>query len=282
MRAVKFRGDLVVEETPIPPVPKDHVLVKVKLASVSPLERGLERGNIWVEPERVLGLEGFGNVLEAGVEGEEEEGKEVLINSYFDGILGVTRDGTLAEYVVVPKESLAEAPDVPDYAKALASAGALALKIAELTSDKKTLLVGSGLTNVLASYKLSWELPLLPWGREISFDLNYYPTTASACTQEWDAVVVSVPEASALDTAAMCVKEGGTVYLHPLVDYSKHVFAGKKLEVVPLTPGDLVEGARLVASLPTKYLRELVEEVNELEEALTSSFSRSLVRPDAL
>jgi len=122
MRAVKFRGDLVVEETPIPPVPKDHVLVKVKLASVSPLERGLERGNIWVEPERVLGLEGFGNVLEAGVEGEEEEGKEVLINSYFDGILGVTRDGTLAEYVVVPKESLAEAPDVPDYAKALASA----------------------------------------------------------------------------------------------------------------------------------------------------------------
>jgi len=282
MKAVKFRGDIEVAEVSIPPIPKDHVLVKVKEASVSPLERGLEKGHIWVEPERTLGLEGYGVILEKGVEVEEEEGKEVLVDSYANGILGVTVDGALAEYLVVPREAIAEAPDVPGYAKALASAGAIALKIAEETSDKKTLLIGSGLTNVLASFKLSWEAPLLPWGREIGLDINYFPTTASACTQEWDAVVVSVPEASAVDTATMCVKEGGTIYLHPLVDYSKHVFAGKKLNIVVLESSNLVEGAKLVASLPSRYLRELVEETNSLSEALHSSFSRSLVRPDVL
>ncbi len=282
MRALKFKGDLEVEEIPIPPIPKGHLLIKMKLASVSPLERGLIKGHIWVEPERIVGLEGFGIIQEAGVEVEEAPGKEVLINSYYEGILGVTRDGALAEYLVVPEEAITDAPDVPDYAKALASAGALALKIAEEAADKKTLLIGSGLTNVLASYKLSWEAPLLPWSKEISLDLNYFPTTASACTQEWDAVVVSVPEASAVDTATMCVKEGGKIYLHPLVDYSKHVFAGKKVEIKVLEPGDLVEGARLVASLPSKYLRELVEEGVKLDEALTSQTSRSLIRPDEL
>ncbi|NPA85725.1 MAG: zinc-binding alcohol dehydrogenase family protein [Crenarchaeota archaeon] len=282
MKAVKFKGDIAVEEVPVPPIPRDHVLIRVKMASVSPLERGLEKGNLWVEPERILGLEGYGIILEKGVEVEEEEGKEVLVDSYADGILGVTREGALAEYLVVPREAVSDAPDVPEYAKALASAGALALRIAEETSDKKTLLIGSGLTNVLASFKLSWEAPLLPWGREISLDLNYFPTMASACTQEWDAVVVSVPEASAVDTATMCVKEGGNIYLHPLVDYSKHVFAGKKVNIEVLRGADLGEGARLVASLPSRYLRELVEEVRDIREAITSSLSRSLIRPDAL
>ncbi len=286
MKAVKFKGDIEIEEVPIPPIPKDHVLVKIMQASISPLERGLGRGLIWVQPERIVGMEGYGILYELGVEIEDfEVNEEVAINSYLDKekIMGVHIDGTLAEFVSIPKNAIERLPSsLPEYAKTLASVGALALSISEMISDKKSLLVGAGLTNVLTSFLLSWEVPMLPWSKEPPIDINYFPTTASACTQEWDVVVVSVPEASAVDTAAMCVKEGGIIILHPLVNYSKHVFTGKRVNIEVPTIKSLVEGANVINKVPWRIISELVEEENNLEDALSSTASRTLVRPEAL
>ena len=286
MKAVTFRGDVEITEVPIPPIPKGHVLVKVIQASVGPLERGLGKGLIWVQPERILGLEGYGVLYELGIDIEDlEVNEEVAINSYLskEKILGVHVNGTLAEFISVPKEAVERLPtSLPEHAKALASVGALALSLSEMISDKKTLLVGAGITNVVTSFLLSWEVPLLPWSKEPPIDVNYFPTTASACTQEWDVVVVSVPEASAVDTATMCVKEGGTIVLHPLVNYSKHVFTGKKVNIVVPKPKSLVEGANMISKVPWRIINELIEEQTSLEKALSSSASRTLVRPEAL
>jgi len=285
MKAVKFKGDIEIEDVPLPPIPKDHVLVKILQATISPLERGLLKGVIWVQPERNLGMEGYGVLSELGIEVEDVEvNEEVLINSFIGNeILGVHKNGVLAEYVALPREAIEEAPpSVPEYAKTLASAGALATAIVDMISDKKTLLVGAGLTNVLISYLMSWEVPLLPWGNEPPIDMNYFPTTASACTQEWDVVVVSVPEASAVDTAAMCVREGGTIILHPLVNYSKHVFTGKRVEIKVPQPKSLKQGAEAISKMPWKVLSSLIDETSSLNDALSSSASRSLVRPEAL
>ncbi len=279
MKAVAFRGDLVIEDRPIPPIPEGHVLVKVERAVIGPLERGLTKGLTWVEPGRVVGMEGYGVIEEVGANTKLKKGElvssPVLVNE--EKIVGVHEDGFLAEYVVLPESAVEPLPEASPEHLALAGTGALAAWTKEKVEGYKTLLIGGGLTNVLISHLSNWEIPILSWGSEVPAPVQLFPTIASACTQEWDVVIVSVLDAMAVDTATMCVKEAGTIILHPLVAYSKQVFPGKQVKIESMQRGELSEGLRAVTSLPKYVLKSLVNKVNSLEEGLKSSTSRSIL-----
>ncbi|UXD22588.1 hypothetical protein IPA_06490 [Ignicoccus pacificus DSM 13166] len=281
MRAVVFKGDLVIEDRPIPPVPEGHLLVKVERSVVGPLERGLKRGLVWVEPGRVVGMEGYGRVEETGANTNIKKGEivssPILVNE--SDIVGVHVDGFLAEYAIVPESAVEPLPEGRPEHLALAGTGALASWLKEKLEGYRALLIGGGLTNVLTSFLSNWEIPILSWGHEISAPVQLFPTIASACTQEWDTVVVSVLDAMAVDTATMCVKEGGTIILHPLVAYSKHVFAGKQVKVEVMQRNELREGYEAISKLPSQLLRELVEFSDSLDKALDSKASRSILKP---
>ncbi|ALU12609.1 hypothetical protein EYM_05670 [Ignicoccus islandicus DSM 13165] len=279
MKSLVFKGDLQIEEKPIPPIPEGHLLVKIEKAVVGPLERGLVRGLIWVEPGRIVGMEGYGIVEEPGINANVERGSIVsspVITSE-GSIIGVHLDGTLSEYFVVPEKDVEVLPPGNPLKLALAGTGAIASWIKKRIEGKKALLIGSGLTNVLVSYLSGWEVPILAWSQEPNVPAYYFPTKASACTQEWEAVVVSVLEEMAIDTATMCIKEGGTIILHPLVAYSKNVFRGKHVKIEVAGRDSLSEGLEAINSLPQNVFASLVSKERDLSEALNSPFSRSVI-----
>jgi len=279
MKALSFKGDLVVEERPIPPIPEGHVLVKVERAVIGPLERGLVRGLAWVEPGRIVGMEGYGRVEEVGANSNLKKGdlisSPILVNE--SDVVGVDLDGFLAEYVVLPSTYLEPLPEGDPLKLALVGTGTLASWLKERIEGYKTLLVGGGLTNVLTSYLLNWEVPILPWSGELPIPAQMFPTVASACTQEWDIVVVSVLDAMAVDTATMCVREAGTIILHPLVAHFKQVFTGKKVNVEVMQRGEIKEGHQSIMSLPNYIFKSLVDESDNLSDALVSARSRTVL-----
>ncbi len=279
MKSLVFQGDLQIEERPIPPIPERHLLVKIEKAVVGPLERGLVRGLVWVEPGRAVGAEGYGIVEEAGVNASIEPGS--VVSSPFvtssGSLIGVHVDGTLSEYFVVPESEVEVLPPSDPVKLALAGTGAIASWIEREIENKKALLIGSGLTNILVSYLSGWDVPVLVWNYEPNLPIKYFPTKASACTQEWEVVVVSVLEEMAIDTATMCVREGGTIILHPLVAYSKHVFQGKHLKVEVAKRDSLSRGLEVINSLPYNVFAALVSREESVADALNSRFSRSVI-----
>jgi len=110
MKAIYIRqhgppSDLKVSDIPKPTPGPDEVLVKVEAAGINPSDVGSAVGRFpdSVLP-RVLGRDFAGRVMEgpASLVGRQVWGT--------GGDLGVTRDGTQAEYVVIPQQAIAVRP----------------------------------------------------------------------------------------------------------------------------------------------------------------------------
>ncbi len=132
MNAIKLVGDrdLHIELLDVnkPEIKSGQCLVKIKAAS-------LNRRDFWItvgkypkiKEEVILGSDGSGEVIEGP---EEWVGKDVIINpnvNWGDNpivqskeyeILGMPRNGTLAEYLVVDPDRLVEKPDFLSYGQA--------------------------------------------------------------------------------------------------------------------------------------------------------------------
>lgn len=132
MRAIKLVGDrdlhIELGDVKKPDVKGNQCLVKVMAAS-------LNRRDFWItvgkypkiKEEVILGSDGSGVVVEGP---EKWKGKEVIINPNINWgkdpaaqskdyeILGMPKDGTLAEYVVVEEDRLVEKPDFLSFAQA--------------------------------------------------------------------------------------------------------------------------------------------------------------------
>jgi NADPH:quinone reductase-like Zn-dependent oxidoreductase len=103
-------GEAVPREVELPvPEPADgDVLVKVAAAGVTPLEHSILGGLIpFARLPLTLGSEGSGQVVHDPT-GAWPEGARVM---FFAGPGGLARDGTYAEYALVPAASLAAIPD---------------------------------------------------------------------------------------------------------------------------------------------------------------------------
>lgn len=126
MRALRLKeaNRLELEDIAEPRVSRGEVLVRVAAASLNHRDLWIRSGQYaGLRYPVTLGSDGAGIVLEAG-EGVSKEwiGKDVLINPACDWgareqaqssrftILGLPRDGTFAEYVVVPAQNVMEKP----------------------------------------------------------------------------------------------------------------------------------------------------------------------------
>lgn len=111
---------LLIEDVPVPEPRADEVRVNVKAAALNHLDTWVRRG---VEGFRfplpiIPGCDGAGVVDKAGeVAHGIEPGQEVILAPGLGhplergyGILGETRDGTCAEYIVVPRENIIPKP----------------------------------------------------------------------------------------------------------------------------------------------------------------------------
>lgn len=115
MRTWRFHefGDLAhlrLEETEPPAPAPGECLVRLEYAALNPADAYLVRG-LYPRPGKppfAVGRDGCGTVEEPCDNGRFRRGDRVVI---LRSDLGVTRDGTLAEYVCAPEESLAPLPD---------------------------------------------------------------------------------------------------------------------------------------------------------------------------
>lgn len=102
----------------------DEALVKVLYAGLNPADKFLVMGRYpgAGEPPLSVGRDGCGEIVKPGSSGRFAKGdKVVLLRSN----IGITRDGTLAEYVTVPEVNLAPLPDF--WTPAQGAAGPLVL-----------------------------------------------------------------------------------------------------------------------------------------------------------
>jgi NADPH:quinone reductase-like Zn-dependent oxidoreductase len=110
MRAVQAHAgahELQHVEVPVPEPTDGDVLVKVAAAGVTPLDHSVLTGVIpFAQLPLTLGNEGSGRVV-ADPQGRWSEGDRVM---FFAGPGGLARDGTYAEYAVVPVTNLAAIP----------------------------------------------------------------------------------------------------------------------------------------------------------------------------
>ncbi len=114
MRAWRFHEfgaieNLVLEEVGIPVPNKDEVLLKLNFAALNPADHFLIKGQYPRPgtPPFSVGRDGCGTVVEAPADSRFFIGDKVIV---LRSDLGVSRSGTLAEYVCCPEESLAPLP----------------------------------------------------------------------------------------------------------------------------------------------------------------------------
>jgi NADPH:quinone reductase len=115
MRAWRFHefggvDSLRLEEVPLPEPGAGEVLLKVERAALNPADRYMLEGQ-YPKPGPLpfsVGRDGCGTIVRACAGGRFAEGERVVV---LRSDLGVSRTGTLAEYVAVPEESLAPLPE---------------------------------------------------------------------------------------------------------------------------------------------------------------------------
>lgn len=114
MRIWRFRshGDLSnlkLEDGPVPAPAAGEALVKIEYAALNPADAFVVRGLYPRSgpPPLCVGRDGAGVVAKAAEGGRFKEGDRVVV---LRSEVGVTRDGTLAEFAVVPEASLAPLP----------------------------------------------------------------------------------------------------------------------------------------------------------------------------
>ncbi len=115
MRIWRFHefGDLAnlkLEEMPTPEPAEGEALIELDYAALNPADGLLVRG-VYPNPGTppfAVGRDGCGTVIKYSGNGAVKEGDHVVI---LRSEIGVTRDGTFAEFVTVPEESLAPLPE---------------------------------------------------------------------------------------------------------------------------------------------------------------------------
>ncbi len=115
MRSWRFHAfgtmrNLQLKRIPLPAPRRDECLVKVAYAGLNPADMFLVMGRYAGAgtPPFAVGRDGSGTVMEPDRAGRFKKGDRVVA---LRGDLGITREGTLADYVAAPASQLAPLPD---------------------------------------------------------------------------------------------------------------------------------------------------------------------------
>lgn len=133
------------EEIELPNPAADEALVKIHFAGLNPADKFLVMGRYpgAGSPPFSVGRDGSGEIVEPGSSGRFKKGDRVVL---LRGEIGITREGTLAQYVAVPETSLAHLP--PSWSMEDGAAAPLvlltnwqALVLAALTKANETVVI---------------------------------------------------------------------------------------------------------------------------------------------
>lgn len=279
LKALVFQYDARVVDKPKPPIPVEHLFIKVHAVALNGIENAVYGGMLWVEPGRVLGVEGYGRVEYLGVNADKSfSGK--LVAGYpksSKGIPGIDYDGWAAEYTSQPMQGVGLLPPNIDDVVAAATAGSasIALYVAEKSMGKSLLVIGSGYTGILAAYFAKHAVNIGVVGNMDKslrgivrgfVNVVYGYDKLRDLKGEWDIVFLS-----SLDARARMyirgIKGSSTVIVHPWLELLSTSIRGlAKIEVAGWTRiGEAYAKAREVYE---DLKRELVVVVDNFESAL--------------
>ncbi len=170
MKAIVYRGspELSIEDIPVPEPKPGYLLVRLKSAGICGSDIHYVKGEFQYSKVPIIpGHEGAGVVEIAGDNSEFREGDRVVIN-YISScgkceyckagksnlcdnleLIGFDRDGTWAEYVVVPERGLVRLPKNISFEEGAISGCALvtpfhAIKMSGLSSGETVAVIGLG------------------------------------------------------------------------------------------------------------------------------------------
>ncbi len=256
MKALVKEYEVRLVERPMPAVPRGWVLVKVLSAAWGGLEDAIAANVVWVEPGRVLGMQGYGVVVELGVGANPRlSGKRVVVGRLptpygvagysarlwsrvyeVAPLPGTAYDGWLAEYVALPASALTDVGRADPVHAALATSLAIAWvagrELAVAVEGERVAVVGGGPTALLAAYasrELGKEAAVYapggtPWvalARDLGLEVSRLSDLAEHVEpgRGLDAVFIATLDPDAAQLAAEAVGPEGTILLHPAYSY---------------------------------------------------------------
>ncbi len=289
MKALVFQYNAIVVDKPKPPIPYNHVLVRVYAVALSALENAVYGGLLWVEPGRILGAEGYGRVEYLGVDADTSFSGRLIASlpKTERGIPGVDYDGFAAEYTAQPSSGIGLLPrEVDDIVAAtLASSTSIALYVAEKSRGKNILIIGSGYTGILTAYFSKQAVNIVLVGNPSKklkgiargfTNALYNYNKLSDIKGEWDIVFLSSLDAR----ARMYVREIGrasTVIVHPWLELLSTSIRGlTRVEVAGWTrTGEAYYAGK---QLPAELREGLIKVIDNLEAALPVTAPRVVVK----
>jgi NADPH:quinone reductase-like Zn-dependent oxidoreductase len=184
MKAAVIQGiqELLVDSVPTPSAAPGEAVVRLRAAALNHRDVWIKRGAYaGLKFPIVPGSDGAGVVVEVGPGVDESwVGRDVILNPSLDWghdpkaqeprfqILGLPRDGTLAEYISIPASQLAPKPSHLDWAEAAALplAGLTAFRAvfsrAHLKAHEKILINGIGAGTALFALQFAVAAGALP------------------------------------------------------------------------------------------------------------------------
>lgn len=300
---------IALEEVILPDLKKDEVLVKIKAAALNHRDEWCRVGlypNL--KDGVVLGSDASGIVESVGSEVDTEwKGKEVIINPALHWgtnqavqskefeILGMPRNGTLAEFVIVPGNRLFEKPSHLSFeqAAALPLAGLTAFRAlvyqGEIKSGRKVLITGIG--GGVAQFAFQFALA---FGAEVYVSsskpekirrameqgalggYNYLEATwtenALAETGGFD-LIIDGAAGSGLNDLVAVTKPGGRIVFYgatqgnPGKIEARRIF-WNQLKVIGTTMGSDEDFRQMIAFVEDKKIVPVVDSVFPFEDAV--------------
>ncbi len=211
MRALRFAefgppSVLRIEEVTIPEPGSGEALVRVKASAINPSDFKNVAGHFKrTTLPRTPGRD-FAGVV---VKGSKYEGQEVWSSP---GGLGVVRDGSHAEYVVVPKEALSIKPKSLSMAEAAAAgvpyitAWASLIRAAQIQAGEIILIVGAGgAVGQAATQIANWKRARVIGAAVASDPLPGVESVINTRTENLRARVMELTEGKGVDAVLDCV-----------------------------------------------------------------------------
>lgn len=277
MKALVWNGEAVVEERPVPPIPRGWVLGKVLAASLTSIDAAVTSGTLPVIPGRVLGSYGLIRVAEPGVDAPFGPGEVVGVTPISsEGTLVVDLDGVMSEYATVPSDAIIDVGKNivkgEDLWKLLLMLEfSFVPKLTDIVGGKDVLILGTGIsTYIIASFLRSYSR-ITVIGRESPFlkrlaGLGVKVLSAKKHLNKegslFDAVVLCAIHSYMAMASPTYLKSGGTLVLPPNTPHGKLVLSYpntlSRIVIVRPEHGGLRDGEEVLRSVGTDILGSVI------------------------
>ncbi len=285
MKALVWNGEAIIEERPVPPIPRGWVLGKVLAASLTSIDAAVTSGTLPVIPGRVLGSYGLIRVVEPGVDAPFGPGEVVGVTPLSsEGTLVIDLDGVMSEYAAVPSDTIIDVSKnivkSEDLWKLLLMLEfSFVPKLTDIVGGKDVLILGTGIsTYIIASFLKSYSR-ITVIGRESPFlkrlaGLGVKVLSAKKHLNKegslFDAVILCAIHSYMAMASPTYLRSGGTLVLPPNTPHGKLVLSYpntlSRIVIVRPEHGDLRDGEEVLRSVGTDLLESVIGVARSFEE----------------